>query len=148
MFEPEGQRDSLLSAVNQICTLSPSISVVVCCLNSAQEYSWSRKTEWMNLFSFYGFVLSLKFVPLSLSLSSSPPHFLSPSPLPSPLPFSLYLFNKVSSQSLLRGDPSHSSISSENYSYFFRSLISFSSLLLPLLNLLTTRAKCIPVKCY
>lgn len=132
MFEPKGQRVSLLSVVDQMCTWSPSI---FCC--SLQPHSsfmnaldQERLSKWMCFLS-----LSLFLSPSNLSSSPFPLSFTPSSPLPSPLFLSLFKKKKKNQveMSSLKDDPSHSLISYENYSYvFFTSLSSFSNLLPPL----------------
>lgn len=43
MFEPKGQRVSLLPIADQMCAWSPTLSVVVIASHSSHECSWPRK---------------------------------------------------------------------------------------------------------
>lgn len=148
MFEPKGQRVSLLSVVDQMCTW-PTIFCCTLCLHThlvnAPDQGFSKWVWFLSV----GLFLSPSNLSLSRDLTPSLPFSLfSPSPFcphsfPLPLCLSLFLRRK-SAGSSFRDDPSHSFVSSENYSYFFSS--QFFSSLSPLPNLLATRANCIPVE--
>lgn len=131
LCEPKGQNVHSVYSGPKVYLESSCFLLWSICSPSSHEYSCSRKTEKNEcVFSFYWFFFPFLFLSLPLKNKAKQ--------------------NKKTwkTKSTVRNDPSHSVISSENYSYYVNSRSSFLSLQPLLPNLLATKTNCKPVECY